>query len=116
MRSRAGESLVDQLEVGRDAVVGGVVAGERLGEVEDQIAVHPRERVQALGRAVEDVQRRVVPELAERVGDFVLDFFLVERARQRRLVGGRGAGLLRLLPAIVEDDDVQFSHELSRGL
>ena len=39
VRAGAGEALVDQLEVGGDAVVGGVVAGERLGEVEDEIAV-----------------------------------------------------------------------------
>ena len=51
----------------------------------------------------------LVAELAERVGDFVLDFFLVEGARQRRLVGGRGV-LVRLLPPIVEDDNVQAAH------
>ena len=53
-------------------------------------------------------------QLAERVGDFVLDFFLVERARQRRLVGGTGAGLLRLLPPVVEDDDIQCAHSVAR--
>ena len=58
VRSRAGEALVDELEVGGDAVVGGVVAGERLGEVEDQIAVHARDRVEALDRSVEAVQGR----------------------------------------------------------
>ena len=47
--------------------------------------------VQALGRSVEHVERRLVSELAQRVGDFVLDFFLVERARQRRLVGRGGS-------------------------
>ena len=99
VRAGAGEPLVDQLEVGGDAVVGGVVAGERLGEVEDQIALHPRQRVQALERSVEHVQRRLVPELAERVGDFVLDFLLVERARQRRLVRGAAAAL----PALPSD-------------
>ena len=54
VRSRAGEALVEQLEVGGDAVVGGVVAGERLGQVEHQIAVHARQRVEALDRSVED--------------------------------------------------------------
>ncbi len=53
-------------------------------------------------------------QLAERLGDFVLDFFLVERARQRRLVGGALADVFRLLPAVVEDDDVQFAHSVAR--
>ena len=42
-------ALVDELEVRGDGVVGGVVAGERLGEVEDEVAVDARERVQDLG-------------------------------------------------------------------
>ena len=83
VRSRAGEPLVDQLEIRRDAGVGAVVAGERLGEIEDEIAVHARDRMEALDRSVEAVQGGGVAKLAERVGDFVLDFFLVERARQR---------------------------------
>ena len=99
VRSGAGEALAEQLEVGGDAVVRGVVAGERFGQVEDQIAIQLREGVQAFRRSVEDVEVGVVPELAERLGDFVLDFFLVERARQRRLVGG-GA---RRLPAPPSD-------------
>ena len=53
----------------------------------------------------------VVTQLAERVGDFVLDFFLVEGARQRRLVG-RGGVVFLLLPPIVQDDDVQRAHAL----
>ena len=53
----------------------------------------------------------VVAKLAERVGDFVLDFFLVERPRQRRLLGRRGVVFL-LLPAIVQNDDVQRAHAL----
>ena len=64
-----------------------------------------------LERAVEHVQRRLVTELAERLGDFVLDFFLVERSRQRRLLGGGdGARLLRLFPAIVDDENVECAH------
>ena len=51
-------------------------------------------------------------ELAERFGDFVLDFFLVERARQRRLVRWRRVGLFRLFPAIVEDGDFQFAQSV----
>src|SRR5205085_9499713 len=77
VRSRSGEALVDQLEIRADRGVGAVVAGEGLGEIEDQIAVHARERMQALDRSVETVQGRGVAKLAERVGDFVLDFFLV---------------------------------------
>ena len=95
-------------------VVGRVVAGERLGEVEDEIAIHARQRVQPLGRPVEDVEGRLVPELDERLGDFVLDFFLVERARQRRLVGRTRGGVFRLLPPIVEDDDIQCAHSVAR--
>ena len=103
--------LLEQLEIGGDAVVGGIVAGERLGEVEDQVAVDARKGVQALDRPVEDVQRGVVSELAERLRDFVLDFLLVEGSRQRRLLRRSAAGFLRLLPAIVEDENVQFAHE-----
>ena len=114
MRSGAGDALVDELEVGGDGVVGGVVTGERFGEVENEIAFHARERMQRLGRAIEAMERGLVSQLAQRVGDFVLDFFLVERARQRRLVGGTGAGLLRLLPPIVEDDDIQCAHSVAR--
>src|SRR5207342_2139890 len=43
VRSRTGESLVDQLQVGGDTVISGVVAGEGLSQVEDQIALHSRE-------------------------------------------------------------------------
>ncbi len=88
------------------------VPRERFGEVEDQIAIDARQRVQPLERSVEDVERGVVTELAERLGNLVLDFFLVERPRERCLVCGR-AGLFRLLPSIVEDDDVQFAHEFA---
>ena len=52
-------------------------------------------------------------QLDERLRDFVLDLFLVERARQRRFVGGGGA-VFRLLPAVVEDDDVQCAHSVAR--
>ena len=79
----AGVPLADQLEEAGDLEVGGVVVGKRLGEVEDQIALHPRQRQQALLRAVELVHHRLVSELGQRLGDFLLDFFLVERARRR---------------------------------
>ena len=104
VRAGAGEAFPDQLEVGGDAEIREVVAGERLGEVEHEVAVHPREGVEALDRSVEAVQGRVVSELAERFDDLVLDFSLVERPRQRRALGP--AVVVRLLPAIVDDDDV----------
>jgi hypothetical protein len=113
VRSRAGEPLADQLEVRGDAVISEVVAAERLCEIENEIALHARERVEALDRSVEYVRRRVVTELAERVGNFVLDFFLVECARQRRLLRRRGSRLLRFFPPVVQDDDVQFAHSVA---
>ena len=57
VRAGAGDPLVDELEIRGDGVVGGVVAGERLGEIEDEIAIEARQRVQPLGRSIEDVER-----------------------------------------------------------
>jgi hypothetical protein len=111
MRPAAGERLAEQLHVRGDAVVGGVVPAEGLGEVEDQVGVDACQGVQALHRAVEHVQRGVVPEPAERFGDFVFDFLLVERARQRDLVTRRGRGIIRFVPAIVKNKNVQFAHK-----
>ena len=84
MAARPCKSLADELEIRGDVVVGGVVAGERFAEVENEIAVELGQGVEALQRAVELVQRRLVLELRERVDDFVFDFFLVERADERR--------------------------------
>jgi hypothetical protein len=84
VRTGAGEPLGDQFQIRRDARVGGVVAREGFRQIEDEIAVQARERVEALDRSVEAVKRRVMTEFAERVGNFVFDFLLVERARQRR--------------------------------
>ena len=105
VRAGTGEALVEQFEVGGETVVRGVVAGERFGEVEDEIDIQLREAVQALDRSVEDVAIGLVTEFAQRLGDFVLDFFLVEGARERRLVGG--CGLFGRFPAIVEDGNLQ---------
>jgi hypothetical protein len=69
--------------------------------------------VQALDRPIETVERRLVTELAQRLRNFLLDFLLVERARQRRLLSRRRF-LFRLLPPIVEDYDVQST--LARAL
>jgi hypothetical protein len=69
--------------------------------------------MQALGRAVEHVQRRLVSELPQRFRNFVLDFLLVERAGQRGLVG-RCIRLLGFLPPVVENDDIQFAHVVAR--
>src|SRR5688572_20363637 len=84
--SGAGEALLNQLEIGGNAVVSRIVAAERFGEVENQIAIDARQRVQPFERSVENVERRVVAELAERFGNFLLDFFLVQRPRERCLV------------------------------
>jgi hypothetical protein len=51
-----------------------------------------------------------VSKLLERLGDFVLDLLLVERARQRRLVRGCSIRRLGFFPAIVKYDDMQFAH------
>ena len=51
-------ALADQFEKAGDLEVRGVVAGKRLGEVEDQIALDARQRQQALGRAVQFVLHR----------------------------------------------------------
>ena len=80
---------------------------ERLAEVEDEVAVELGERVQALQRAVELVQRRLVAELGQRVDDFLLDFLLVEGADERRLAVGARVVVFGL-PPIVEDDDLSF--------
>ena len=58
MRAGPGEALAEQLEIRGDAVVGGVVPGERLGQVEHEIAIELGEAVQALGRSVEHVRAR----------------------------------------------------------
>ena len=63
VRPRPREPLLDQLQVGRDAVIGRVVAGERLRKVEHEIAIVAREGVKALERPIEDVERRLVSEL-----------------------------------------------------
>jgi hypothetical protein len=65
--------------------------------------------VEALDGSIEAVQRRAVPQLAQRVRDFFFDFFLVERSRQRAFFSRRRF-LVRLVPPIVEDDDVQRTH------
>jgi hypothetical protein len=61
-----------------------------------------------LERAVEHVQRRLVPELAERLGDFVLDFLLVERSRQGAVTAGvpSSSGSSQ---RVVEDEAVERS-------
>ena len=86
VRARAGVVLADQLEEAGDLEVGGVVVGKRLGQVEHQVAFDPRQRQQALRRAVELVHHRLVTELGQRLGDLLLDFLLVERAGDRRLL------------------------------
>src|SRR5262245_55188505 len=108
VRTGAGEPLLNQLEIRGDTVIGGVVSGERFREVEDEIALHPRQRVQTLERSIENVERGFVTELAERLGNLFLHFLLVQISRQRCLVRSR-AGLLRPLPPIVEDDNAKFA-------
>ena len=100
VRACAGEPLSDQFEIRRDCRVSGVVASERFGKVEDEIAFHARERVQALRRSVQTMQRRGVPQLDQRIAHFVFDFLLVERAGQRRLLAGAHL-LVLIVPAVV---------------
>ena len=79
----AGVFLAEQLQERRDLEIGGVVVGERLGEVEHEIAVDAGQAEQALLGAIELVHHRLVAELGERLGDLLLDLFLVERAAPR---------------------------------
>ena len=61
--------------------------------------------------AVEDMQGRLVFQLAERLGDFVFDFLLVERPGQRRLLCARHAvRVVGSFPAIVYDKNVECAH------
>ena len=108
MAAAAGKRLADELEVRRDVVIRCVVARERFAEIEDDVAVELGEGVQALERAVEHMQRWLVPELRERVDHFVLDLFLVEGADERRLAV-RARRVFLGLPPIVENDDFEFS-------
>jgi hypothetical protein len=112
VRAGTREALRNQFEIGGDAGVGGIVPGEGLGEIEDDVAVHPRQRVQALDRTIEAVERCLVAKLAERLGDFVLDFSLVKSTREGRLLGRRGGVVFLILPAIVQNYDVQRAHAL----
>jgi signal transduction histidine kinase len=54
-----------------------------------------------------------VPELAERIGHFILDLFLVECARERLVHRARGR-VFRSFPAIDDDSDVECAHSVSR--
>ena len=102
--------LAEQLEERRDLEVGCVVVGERLGEVEDEVAVGAGKAQQALLRAVELVHDGLMPKLHERLGNLGLDFLLVERTDDGTLVA-RGLVLVFVDEhAIVKDDDLQFAH------
>jgi hypothetical protein len=86
VRARSGVILANEFEKAGDLEVGRVVAGKRLGQVEHQVAFHPRQRQQALRRPVELVHRRLVTKLGEGVGDLFFHFLLVQRAGDRRLL------------------------------
>ena len=60
------------------------------------------------------MKRRLVPQFPKRLADLVFDFFLVEGTAERRLVGGRCVALFGLLPPVVEYENVQFAHCVTR--
>src|SRR5262249_39897543 len=105
-RSGAGEAAAEQLEVTRDVRVVAVVAGERLDQIEQQVGLRARQLDQALARAVDANEDRIVPGLLERFVDG-LDIF----------VGGFLLGalpfdplLVLVPPVVVENADPQFGH------
>ena len=94
------------LEEGRDVAVLGVVAAEGLDQVEDQVGLGVGQLDQALARAVEAQEDRVVPGLLEGLVDVL-----------HVLVGGLalgagpfGALLVLAPPVVVEHADPQLRH------
>ena len=79
----------------RDARVRRVVAGKRLARLKTR---SQSMRASAAGSwwIRPAVQRRLGPSLPIASADLVLDFFLVERTRQRRFLAGRGVVVLLL--------------------
>ena len=71
----AGEAAPEQLQVGGEVGVEAVVAAERLDEVEDQVGLGLRQLLQALTRAVDPKEDRIVPGLLQRLVD-LLDVFV----------------------------------------
>ena len=108
--ARTGVPFPDQIEERRDLEVRGVVIGKRLGQVENQIAVEARQCQQALGVAVQLVEHRVVTQLAEDFGDFVLYFLLIERPDDRRLLDRSRRLFVFNEHTVIENDDFQFAH------
>ena len=66
------------------------------------------ERMEALERAVELMERRLVAQLRKRVDHFLLDFFLVEGSDERRLAV-RARRVFLGLPPIVQNGDFEFA-------
>ena len=101
----------DQVQKRANLEVGRVIVRKGLRQVEDEVAIRFGEAEQALLGTVQLVEDRFVAKLRQRVRNFLLDFFLVERPDDRRFVGGRGL-LLGLVNehAVVENEDAQGTH------
>src|ERR1700716_3035416 len=119
VRTGAGVAHLEQIEEGGDVDVLAVVAGVRLGQVEDQVRRAARETEQAF-LALQQVEEGLVPPLLERLEHLLarefghplrlargrsLRFVLLAR-RNRRRTKRRGRGVARTL---VEDRDLQLS-------
>src|SRR5262245_44153737 len=102
--------LPNQLEIRGNLEVGGVVAVERLAQVEYHVAVHARQSEEALHGSIDFVEDRLVTELGERLRDFLFDLFLVEGADNRRLVVGGGLLVFIDENPIVNNHYFEFAH------
>jgi len=123
VRTGAGVAHLEQIEEGSDVDVLAVVAGVRLGQVEDQIRWAARETEQAF-LALQRVKEGLVPQLLERIEHLLarelrypfglarsrpLRLVLLARRRNRR-TKGRGRVVARRL---VEDRDPQLPAHFS---
>jgi hypothetical protein len=98
---------MEQVEVGGEVDVLGVVARPRLGEVEHEVALGVGEHLERLGRAVHlDVERRM-PVRPERLVDLLAIFLFGLPAAARRL---RLLRLLAVVPHVVEHRNPQLGH------
>jgi hypothetical protein len=68
-RAAAGIRKTEQIKIGGDVHVLGVIAGVGLGEIEDEIGAATAERDQRLTGAVEHLIERLVAKLLQRFKD-----------------------------------------------
>src|SRR5262252_3905598 len=90
MGAGTGEGNPDQLEIRSQVHVLGIVAIERLSQIEDEVRTATRERVQRRQSSVQHIVERLVPKLLERVKNLLAVFFF---PRWRRLSFSSGLWL-----------------------